>query len=187
MLPLTHLTSLGRAALRLALCLAPLAPLVALAAVPMAVVACGDQSSNAAPIIDSVDAPPVVTEQNGTYAIPITMLFHDNDGEAITRVHYRLPPNIDGIVDVPAPNPNVESAQVTIVVKAADLDGTPARDVAVKNEGDDPRAAQAEAQAQDDRDHGRGKDRNRARALELRIVDGRGAESLPLSRTVTLD
>lgn len=177
MLRLTYLTSRARAALRLALCLA----------LPAAIVACGDQSSNAAPIIDSVDAPPVVTEQNGTYSIPITVLFHDNDGEAITRVHYRLPPNIDGLVDVPAPNPNVESAQVTIIVKAADLDGTPGSAVSVRNQGDDAHAAQANAQAQDDRDHGRGQDRNRARALELRIVDGRGAESLPLSSTVTLD
>ena len=148
-------------------------------------VACGDQSANAAPIIDSVDAPLVVSEQNGVYAIPITVLFHDNDGEAITRVHYRLPPNVDGIIDVPAPNPSVESAELTIVIKASDLDGTPANDVSVQgqNPANDPHAAQA----QDDRDHGRGADRNRARALELRIVDDRGAESLPLSSTVTLD
>jgi len=175
MLRLTHLTSLRRAGLRLAL----------LAAVSAAIVACGDQSSNAAPIIDSVDAPLVVSEQNGSYAIPITVLFHDNDGEAITRIHYRLPPNVDGMIDVPVPNPNVESAQLTIVIKASDLDGTPANDVSVKgqNQTDDPHIAQA----QDDRDHGRGEDRNRTRALELRIVDGRGAESLPLSSTVTLD
>lgn len=182
MLRLTHLSSPSfvRAAwLRVALA----------ALLPVAAIACGDQGSNAAPIIDSVDAPPVVTEQNGTYAIPITVLFHDNDGEAITRVHYRLPPNVDGMVDVPVVNPDIESAQVTIVIKASDLDGTPANAVSVKdqNQADDPRAAAAAAQAQDDRDHGRGQDRNRARALELRIVDGRGAESLPLSSTVTLD
>ena len=143
-----------------------------MAAIPVAMVACGDQSSNAAPIIDSVDAPLVVNEQNGTYAIPITLLFHDNDGEAITRIHYRLPPNVDGMIDVPVPNPTLESAQLTIVIKASDLDGTPASDVSVKgqNQADDTHAAQA----QDDRDHGRGTDRNRARALELRIVDGRG-------------
>jgi hypothetical protein len=156
-----------------------------LAAVPVAIVACGDESSNAAPIIDSVDAPLVVNEQNGSYTIPVTVLFHDNDGEAITRVHYRLPPNVDGMIDVPVPNPNVESAQLTIIIKASDLDGTPANNVSVKgeNQADDPHATQA----RDDRDHGRGTDRNRARALELRIVDGRGAESLPLSSTVTLD
>jgi hypothetical protein len=175
MLRFTHLNSLRATCLQLAL----------LAAVPAAIVACGDQSSNAAPIIDSVDAPLVVSEQNGAYAIPITVLFHDNDGEAITRIHYRLPPNVDGMIDVPVPNPNVESAQLTIVIKASDLDGTPANDVSVKGEN---QAADAHAaQAQDDRDHGRGADRNRARALELRIVDGRGAESLPLSSTVTLD
>ena len=169
MLPLAHLTALVRTGLRLALA----------AALPVAIVACGDQSANAAPIIDSVDAPLVVSEQNGTYAIPVTVLFHDNDGEVITRLHYRLPPNVDGTIDVPAPNPNVESAQVTIVIKAADLDGSPADDVSVKGEN--------AAKARDDREHGRGKDRNRARALELRIVDGRGLESLPLSSTVTLD
>lgn len=174
MLRLPHLISLARVGL--------------VAALPLAMLACGDQTSNAAPIIDSVDAPPVVTEQNGTYAIPVTLLFHDNDGEAITRVHYRLPPNVDGMIDVPVVNPDVESAQLTIVIKASDLDGTPAN-VSVKDQNavDDPHAAEAAAQAQDDRDHGRGQDRNRARALELRIVDGRGAESLPLSSTVTLD
>ena len=169
--------------------LSSLVSLAALAALPVMIVACGDQSSNAAPIIDSVDAPHLVTEQNGTYTIPVTMLFHDNDGEAITRVHYRLPPNVDGEVDVPVPNPDAQSAQVTIVIKASDLDGTPAQNVAVKGQpqATDSQAAQDAAKAQDDRDHGRGQDRNRARALELRIVDGRGAESLPLSSTVTLD
>jgi hypothetical protein len=169
MLSLAHLTSLARTGLRLAF----------VTALPAAMVACGDQSANAAPIIDSVDAPLVVSEQNGTYAIPLTVLFHDNDGEAITRLHYRLPPNVDGMIDVPVPNPNVESAQLTIMIKAADLDGSPADDVSVKGE--------STAKAQDDREHGRGKDRNRARALELRIVDGRGLESLPLSSTVTLN
>ena len=165
------------------------ASLASLVAGAVLLVACGDQSSNAAPIIDSVEAPHVVTEQNGTYTIPVTMLFHDNDGEAITRVHYTLPPNIDGVVDVPVINPDAQSAQVTIVIKASDLDGTPAQNVAVKgqNQAPDSQAAQDAAKAQDDRDHGRGQDRNRARALELRIVDGRGAESLPLSSTVTLD
>ena len=168
--------------------LAHLDSLATAAVLAVVLVACGDQSSNAAPIIDSVDAPPVVAEQNGTYTIPVTMLFHDNDGEAITRVHYRLPPNIDGVVDVPVPNPDAQSAEVTIVIKASDLDGTPAENVAVKqNQADDTQAAQDAAKAQDDRDNGRGQDRNRARALELRIVDGRGAESLPLSSTVTLD
>jgi hypothetical protein len=171
MLRLTHLTSL--------------LGLAFLAAVSASIVGCGDQSSNAAPIIDSVDAPLVVRESNGTYTIPVTVLFHDNDGEAITRLHYRLPPNVDGMIDVPVPNPNAESAQLTIVIKATDLDGSPANDVSVKgeNQTDDSHAAQA----QDDRAHGRGQDRNRARALELRIVDGRGAESLPLSSTVTLN
>ncbi len=166
-----------RASLRVAL----------LVVVPVAMVACGDQTSNTAPIIDSVDAPLVVKENNGTYAIPVTVLFHDNDGEAVTRLHYRLLPNIDGIIDVPAPNPNVESAQLTIVVAASALDGeaAPAETVTVKgeNHGD----AASAAQAKDDREHGRGTDRHRARALELRLVDGRGAESLPLSSTVTLD
>ena len=69
-----------------------------LLALPAAAVACGDQSSNKAPIIDSVDAPLVVTPQDGMYSIPVTLLFHDNDGEAITRLHYRLPPNVDGMM-----------------------------------------------------------------------------------------
>jgi hypothetical protein len=151
-------------------------------AVPATALACGAQTSNDAPIIDSVEAPLVVKEQNGSYTIPISLLFHDNDGEAITRLRYRLPPNIDGMVDVPAANPSRESAEVIIVIKAADLDGNTSDDVSVRGANQDDAR-----QAKDDREHGRGHDRNRARALQLTVVDGRGAESRPMTSTVTLD
>jgi hypothetical protein len=151
-------------------------------AVPAATVACGAAISNDAPILDSVEAPLVVSEQNGSYAIPVSLLFHDNDGEAVTRLRYRLAPNIDETVDVPAPNPSRQSAEVTIVIKAADLDGDTSDDVSVRG------ANQEDARrAQDDREQGRGHDRRRARALQLTIVDGRGAESRPLTSTVTLN
>ena len=148
-------------------------------AASLAVVACGDQTANDAPIIDSVDAPLVVTERDGAYAIPVTVLFHDNDGEAITRLRYRLPPDIDGMVDVPAPNPTKESALVTIVIPASALEGNTALSTRVDEHGNDERGKSA------DRDRQAG--RRQPRSLQLTIVDGRGAESLPTTSTVTLD
>jgi hypothetical protein len=151
-----------------------------LLALPAAAIASGDQTANDAPIIDSVEAPLVVSQQNGTYAIPVTVLFHDNDGEAVTRIHYRLPPNVDGTIDVPAPNPSRESALITIVIKASDLDSDVPAVTLRGSDGD-------HAGAKDDHD-GRNADRRRSpRSLQLSIVDGRGAESLPQSSTVTLD
>lgn len=85
---------------------------------PIAAIACSAQP-NDAPIIDSVEAPLVVSEQNGTYAIPVTVLFHDNDGEAITQVRYQLAPGVEGTVEVPAPNPTRQSTVVMIVIPAS--------------------------------------------------------------------
>ncbi len=141
--------------------------------------------ANDAPILDSVDAPLAVREQNGAYAIPVTLLFHDNDGEAVTRLRYRLPPNIDGMIDVPAANPTKESARVVIVIAAADLDPETSKGAApgLTSSGDKREdAKQGDAKRGEFRRGGRGR-----RALELSIVDGRGAESLPQSSTVTLD
>jgi hypothetical protein len=150
----------------------------ALLVLPLLAAACGSTTANDAPIIDSIDAPLVVSERDGTYAIPVTVLFHDNDGEAITRLRYRLAPDIDGTVDVPAPNPTRESAEVTIVIRAADLDG----DVPTTRSRDTDDDDKTDGDKRE-----RGRSRNRARALELRIIDYRGAESLPQSSTVTLD
>lgn len=139
--------------------------------------ACGATMANDPPIIDSVEAPLVVAEQNDIYAIPVTLVFHDNDGEAVTHLHYRLLPNIDGIVDVPAPNPTRQSAEVTVVIRAAELDGdiAPTR----SRTGRDDRG-----EGEDERE--KGKPRSRTRTLQLSIVDDRGAESLPVSSNVTL-
>lgn len=153
-------------------------------ALPVFAIACSEPSANDAPIIDSVEAPRVVREKDGTYEIPVTLLFHDNDGEAITHLRYRLPPNIDGMIDVPAPNPTRESAQVTIIINAADLDGE-VPSTRSRSEGDEKDGV--DAKEDDEAKHGRGKSRSRARALELFVVDYRGAESLPASSTVTLD
>jgi hypothetical protein len=150
-------------------------------AAPLAVVACGDQTANDAPIIDSVEAPLVVTAKDGSYAIPVTVLFHDNDGEAITRLHYRLPPNIDGMVDVPAPNPTKESALVTIVIAESELEGNMPLSTRADDHGSDGRGGSA------DRERPRDNGRHQPRSLQLTIVDGRGAESLPSSSNVTLD
>ena len=155
------------------------AGMVALSTLPGLALACGDVTENDAPIIDSVEAPLVVKERGGAYAIPVTVLFHDNDGEAVTHVRYRLPPNIDGIIDVPAPNPTLESAEVTIVIRAADVDGDP-QTTRSHNDGNVDRD-------DDDAKRDRDRPRSRVRSLQLSIVDYRGAESLPQSSTVTLD
>jgi hypothetical protein len=120
-------------------------------ALPLAAIACSAETANDAPIIDSVEAPLVVTEQNGSYAIPVTVLFHDNDGEAVTHLRYQLAPGVEGTIDVPAPNPTRESTVVTIVIPAS-----------THQDG-------------------------RARMLQLSVIDGRGAESLPQGSPVTLD
>lgn len=163
-------------------CLLRFASFAFAVALPALALGCGDVTANDAPIIDSVDAPLVVKEQNGAYAIPVTVLFHDNDGEAVTHLRYRLPPDIDGMVDVPAPNPTKESAEVTIVIRASDLDGdVPTTRLHSADGHDDKR--DKDAKEDDTNKRGRG----RARSLQLTIVDGRGAESLPQSSTVTLD
>jgi len=152
-------------------------------AAPLAVVACGEQTANDAPIIDSVDAPLVVTAKNGSYTIPVTVLFHDNDGEAVTRLRYRLPPDIDGMIDVPEPNPTRESALVTIVIPESALGGNTPLSTRADDRGSDGRGGSAD----DEHDRSRDDARHKPRALQLTIVDGRGAESLPASSTVTLD
>jgi hypothetical protein len=146
---------------------------------------CGDVTENAPPIIDTVEAPLVVNEHDGVYAIPVTVLFHDNDGEAVTHIRYRLPPNIDGMIEVPAPNPTRESAAVTIIVRADDLDGEvpTTRSQSTSDDGRNGNDAKTEGDAK----RGRDKSRSRPRVLQLSIVDYRGAESLPQSSSVTLD
>jgi hypothetical protein len=154
-------------------------------AAPLAVLACGDQTANDAPIIDSVDAPLVVSAQGGSYTIPVTVLFHDNDGEAVTRLHYKLSPSIDGMVDVPAPNPTLQSAVVTIVIPAAAIEAE--TNTALSARSDDHGNDDRGASAADGHDRSRDDKRHQPRTLQLTIVDGRGAESLPTSSTVTLD
>ena len=107
----------------------------AVCALPVAALACGVQA-NDAPIIDSVEAPQVVRAQNGAYAVPVTVLFHDNDREAVTHVRYQLAPGVEGTVEVPAPNPGRESAVVTIMIPAsAHGDGRAVAGVAPKQGG----------------------------------------------------
>lgn len=153
-------------------------------ALPALAVACGDAMDNKAPIIDSLDAPLVVSERDGSYAIPVTVLFHDNDGEAITHIHYRLPPNIDGMIDVHAPNPTRESATVTLVIRADELDGYAPTTRSRSDGADDEKSA---AKTENDAKRTGQRARSRKRSLELSIVDFRGAESLPESKTLTLD
>jgi hypothetical protein len=116
----------------------------------LAAVGCANLA-NDPPIIDYVDSPLVVTAEHGSYTIPVSLGFHDNDTEVVTRVHYRLPPSIDEIIEIKTPIPTSQSADVVIVIPAPMADG------------------------------------NGAHQLEITIFDGRGAESLPLPRQVTLN
>jgi hypothetical protein len=164
MLPrLTHLLRLG----------------LALAA-PLALVACSGETANDAPIIDSVEAPVVAKATDGSYAITVGVLFHDNDGEAITRVHYRLLPDIEGVVDVPEANPTRQSALVTLVIPASALDGNTALSTRADDRGNDGHGGAPSGGHRDDARH-------QPRTLQVMILDGRGAESLPTSSTVTLN
>jgi hypothetical protein len=115
----------------------------------LAAVGCASPS-NDAPIIDYVDSPLVVTAEHGSYTIPVSLGFHDNDSEVVTRVHYRLPPSIDEIIEIKTPIPTSQSADVVIVIPA-------------------PMPGSSDVHQ-----------------LEITIFDGRGAESLPLPREVTL-
>jgi hypothetical protein len=153
-------------------------------ALSAAAIACGDQTANGAPIIDSVDAPLVVNAQNGMYTIPVTVLFHDNDSEAVTRLHYRLPPNVDGIIDVVAPNPDRESADLVIQIPVSALDATNATGPDSHDSTDNAPSADAHiGRGNDDASSGRG----HAHALQLSIFDNRGAESVAQSSSVTLN
>lgn len=77
------------------------------------------ESANDAPILDSVNAPLVVDAKDGTYAIPVTILFHDNDNEVVTHVRYRVGTKVDAMLDIPTPNPTRQSAEVTLVLPAS--------------------------------------------------------------------
>ncbi len=143
---------------------------------------CSTESSNAAPVLDSVESPLVIAETDGAYRIPVTVLFHDNDLEVVTKVRYRLegPTDVvtEGEVDIEAPNPSRESADVTIVVP-----GSFRTLSALDGQGDDEggserRAGRGHGRRNDDRDDG-------TRALTLKVVDGRGAESRPVSWTLS--
>jgi len=105
--------------------------------------------ANDAPIIDYADSPLVVTAEHGSYTIPVSLGFHDNDSDVVTRVHYRLAPSIDEIIEIQKPLPTLQSADVVFVIPAPMSGGTDARQ------------------------------------LEITIIDGRGAESLPLPCQVT--
>lgn len=94
-----------------------------LVALPLFGAGCSlDEQPNAAPIIDSVNlettsTPAVLEAQNGTYSVPVTILFHDNDREAVTHVRYRLPSaNVDMMIDLPTPNPSREAATVMLAI-----------------------------------------------------------------------
>jgi len=80
---------------------------------------CSQPLSNDAPILDSVNAPLAVAAKDGSYAIPLTILFHDNDNETVTHVRYRVGTAIDEILEIPTPNPTRQSAEITLILPAS--------------------------------------------------------------------
>lgn len=86
-------------------------------------VACGAEAANDAPILDSVDSPLAVHAANGVYRIPVSVGFHDNDGEAVTHVRYRVAPSIDRVVEIAMPNPTRQTAEVMLEIPAAEIGG----------------------------------------------------------------
>ena len=81
---------------------------------------CSAPEENDVPIIDSVEAPSVVKAKNGNYEIPVLILFHDNDREAVTHVRYRFTgTRVEGMIDIPTPVSTRESVWVTVVVPKA--------------------------------------------------------------------
>ncbi len=97
-------------------------PLLAAAALVLglsSLVGCSEQTSNDAPILDSVNAPLSVEAKNGAYAIPVTILFHDNDAETVTHVRCRVGSSFDTLLEIPGPNPTRQSADVTLVLPAS--------------------------------------------------------------------
>jgi hypothetical protein len=163
--------------------LSRLLTLAALLALPLTAVACTNSSVNDAPVIDSVEAPLLVSEQNGAYTIPVTVLFHDVDRDVITHVKYRLGPTIEGTVDVPAANPTRESTVVAIVIAGKALDEEAEQTTLTSADGKHPASDTDRATTGQGRAGGRGQ----VRTLQLSIIDGRGAESRTQSSTVTLD
>jgi hypothetical protein len=79
---------------------------------------CSQSSPNDAPIVDYIDGPPAVSKTGGTYTIPLSIGFHDNDEEVVTHVHYHSGSSIDGIIEIPTPVPTRQSADITIVLVA---------------------------------------------------------------------
>ena len=109
-------------------------------------VGCSADSSNDAPIIDYVDSPKNVTAEDGSYRLPMTIGFHDNDQEVVTRVHYRALGGIEGIVDLERPNPAHQSAEVTLVIPALAADAGEQRELEITII--DGRGAESRPQAQ---------------------------------------
>lgn len=67
--------------------------LVAFGLFAVVLCACSSDSSdtNNPPVIDSVDAPASVTAADGAFTVPITILAHDDDKDAIKAIHYKIP------------------------------------------------------------------------------------------------
>jgi hypothetical protein len=114
--------------------------------------ACSSSSGdkpNAAPVIDSIDAPAEATQQQGQWAVTFTIMFHDADKDAITNLKYKVVQNgLTGSAQPQGTNPDAVGAKLTLLVPGTVQPGT--------------------------------------YEIAFTVVDARGAESAPVSKSVTL-
>lgn len=82
---------------------------------------CGGDSSDAPkgpnrpPVVDSLDSSIEVAATSGRYVAPVIVKFHDDDGDAITKLRVRIPDgNYDETTVVQRADPRATGATVTM-------------------------------------------------------------------------
>lgn len=69
------------------------------------------------PVLESVDAPDTVTEQNGQFLITVSLRYHDPDGDPVTKVRFRVASaGLDLTQDIPNASTTANGATVGIAV-----------------------------------------------------------------------
>ncbi|AKU99000.1 hypothetical protein AKJ09_05664 [Labilithrix luteola] len=69
------------------------------------------------PVLDSIDAPDTVTEQNGQFLITVSLRYHDPDGFPVTKVRFRVASaGLDITQDIPNASATANGATVGIAI-----------------------------------------------------------------------
>lgn len=75
---------------------------------------------NKAPVIDSLDSSAEVAASNGRYVAPVSVKFHDENCDAVTKVRVRIPTgNYDDTTTIRDAVPDAKGATVTLDFDAA--------------------------------------------------------------------